>query len=302
ATVMEEKDDGFKEFKSRKKKKGADSRSFGGLRLNKPNSKVIWQQKKSGDTKGGTQPSVSIYNNDNGVSNPGFTTANPFDVLNGNGADMGESETQQKDVINESDTTDDEAGFTPFSTSMGCGNQLEDEDSDFYDGYEDQVVDLHGALKEYRDFMLSMSDWLEDTNEKVDDQELETHYMYMAKIQEVHITDLGPSFDTKPLENVHSDNDYNVFANERQHYEQPISINNTYVVKKIDSNVIPDSSDMCDNDNQADQNVDECDDERVVLANIIAIKKANTSLSHELQECKSALEECKFSLENSNRN
>nr|GEX14194.1 hypothetical protein [Tanacetum cinerariifolium] len=70
ATVMEEKDDGFKEVKSRKKKKGADSRSFGGLRLNKPNSKVIWQQKKSGDTKGGTQPSVSIYNNDNGVSNP----------------------------------------------------------------------------------------------------------------------------------------------------------------------------------------------------------------------------------------
>nr|GEV14519.1 hypothetical protein [Tanacetum cinerariifolium] len=67
-----------------------------------------------------------------------LTTANPFDVLNGNGADMGESETQQ-------------------NTSVGGGNQLEDEDSDFYDGYEDQVVDLHGALKEYRDFILSMS-------------------------------------------------------------------------------------------------------------------------------------------------
>nr|GEU33080.1 retrovirus-related Pol polyprotein from transposon TNT 1-94 [Tanacetum cinerariifolium] len=42
--------------------------------------------------------------------------------------------------------------------SVGGGNQLEDEDSDFYDGYEDQVADLHGGLKEYRDFMLSMSD------------------------------------------------------------------------------------------------------------------------------------------------
>nr|GEU68477.1 hypothetical protein [Tanacetum cinerariifolium] len=127
-------------------------------------------------------------------------TANPFDVLNGNGDDMGEFETQPKvsdhvnlvlnkikdaskpsssnsgyvdgnkdmyvrsppvlkkiDVINEFDTTDDEAGFTSFSTSVGGGNQLEDEDSDFYDGYEDQVVDLHGAFKEYRDFMLSMS-------------------------------------------------------------------------------------------------------------------------------------------------
>nr|GFD55215.1 hypothetical protein [Tanacetum cinerariifolium] len=53
ATVMEDNDDGFTEVKSRKKKKGADTRSFGGLRLNKPNSKVIWQQKKCRDTKGG---------------------------------------------------------------------------------------------------------------------------------------------------------------------------------------------------------------------------------------------------------
>nr|GFB55749.1 hypothetical protein [Tanacetum cinerariifolium] len=178
ATVMEENDDGFKEVKSRKKKKGAYSRSFGGLRLNKPNSKVIWQQKKSGDTKGGAQPSVSIYNNDNGVSNPGLTTANPFDVLNGNGDDMGESETQPKvsdhvdSVLNKikdaskpsssnsgygDGNKDINAGFTSFSTSVGGGNQLKDEDSDFYDGYEDQVVDLNGALKEYSDFMLSMS-------------------------------------------------------------------------------------------------------------------------------------------------
>nr|GEX62071.1 hypothetical protein [Tanacetum cinerariifolium] len=49
------------------------------------------------------------------------------------------------------------AGFTSFGTSVGGGNHREDEDSDFYDGYEDQVVDLHGTLKEYRDFMLSMS-------------------------------------------------------------------------------------------------------------------------------------------------
>nr|GEX74049.1 hypothetical protein [Tanacetum cinerariifolium] len=50
-----------------------------------------------------------------------------------------------------------EAGFTSFGTSVGGGNHLEDKDSDFYDGYEDQVFDLHCAIKEYRDFMLSMS-------------------------------------------------------------------------------------------------------------------------------------------------
>ncbi|GJT48731.1 hypothetical protein Tco_0974888 [Tanacetum coccineum] len=73
---------------------------------------------------------------------------------------------------------------------------------------------------------------------------------------------------------------------------------------------------MCDNDNQADQNTKECDDERAVLDNLIPnlkldtdenkkiqkqLKKANTSLSHELQECKSALVECKSSLGESNK-
>ncbi|GJT64696.1 hypothetical protein Tco_1016176 [Tanacetum coccineum] len=54
-----------------------------------------------------------------------------------------------------------------------------------------------------------------DTNEELDEQELEAHYMYMAKIQEVHTTDSGPSFDAEPLEKVHSNDDYNVFTNER---------------------------------------------------------------------------------------
>ncbi|GKC45592.1 hypothetical protein Tco_1063314 [Tanacetum coccineum] len=104
----------------------------------------------------------------------------------------------------------------------------------------------------------------------------------------------------EPLEKVHSDDDYNVFTNVGQHFEQPISINNTCLVEKVDSNVIPDSSDMCDNDNQADKNAEECDDERVVLANLKLdtdknkkiqkqFKKTNTSLAHELQEYKSTL-------------
>nr|GEW02633.1 hypothetical protein [Tanacetum cinerariifolium] len=81
--------------------------------------------------------------------------------------------------------------------------------------------------------------------------------------------------DTEPLEKVQYDSGYKVFANERQHYEQPESINNTCVVEKVDSNVIPDSSDMCDNDIQTDQNAKECDDERVALANLITNLKLN---------------------------
>ncbi|GKD26449.1 hypothetical protein Tco_1232663 [Tanacetum coccineum] len=106
------------------------------------------------------------------------------------------------------------------------------------------------------------TDWLEDTDEEIDEQELEAHYM-----------------------------------------------------EKVDSNVILDSSDMCDNDGQTDQNVVECNDERVVLANLIAnikldvdenktiqkkLKKANASLAHELKECKSILAETSKTLGESN--
>ncbi|GJY39236.1 hypothetical protein Tco_0425600 [Tanacetum coccineum] len=81
-------------------------------------------------------------------------------------------------------------------------------------------------------------DWLHDTNDEPDDHELEAHYMYMAKIQE--------------------------------HSEQPESINDTYVVETIDSNVTPDSSYMCDNEGQADQNAKNTKDERVFLASLIS--------------------------------
>ncbi|GJW87804.1 hypothetical protein Tco_0163144 [Tanacetum coccineum] len=57
----------------------------------------------------------------------------------------------------------------------------------------------------------------------------------------------------------------------RQHSEQPVSINNTCLVEKVDSNGNLDSSYMCDNENQADQNAEECDDERGVLANLLQI-------------------------------
>ncbi|GKD46756.1 hypothetical protein Tco_1271401 [Tanacetum coccineum] len=64
----------------------------------------------------------------------------------------------------------------------------------------------------------------------------------MAKIQEVLPAESGS--DVEPLEKVQYDAKYNVFANERQHFEQPGSINVTHVVEKNDSNVIPDSSNI----------------------------------------------------------
>nr|GEU78836.1 hypothetical protein [Tanacetum cinerariifolium] len=94
------------------------------------------------------------------------------------------------------------------------------------------------------------SEWLQGTYDELDEQELKAHYMYMKKIQEVlHATNdnSGPTFDTEPLEKVHLDDDYAVFATKRQHPEQPKSINDTYVMEKVDSNVTPNSSYMSNN-------------------------------------------------------
>ncbi|GKA82826.1 hypothetical protein Tco_0789574 [Tanacetum coccineum] len=186
--------------------------------------------------------------------------------------------------------------ITPLSESAS----EEDEDSDLKQAQRDKEINKNvdnspknmndnqtGQFRNQRTLTIvgareTVGNQLDDIDEEIDEQELEAHYSFMAKIQEVLTAESG--YDVEPLE-------------------------------KVDSNVIPNSSDMCNNDNQADQNAKECNDERVVLANLIAnlkldndekkiqkqFKKVNTSLSHELQECKSALEECKSSLDGSNR-
>ncbi|GJT58977.1 hypothetical protein Tco_1002510 [Tanacetum coccineum] len=129
-------------------------------------------------------------------------------------------------------------------------------------------------------------------------------------------TDIKPSYDTEPMVEVPYTAKYNVFAVESQHSEQPENMNDTSLMKKVDSNITPDSSDMCNNEFKDDQNADDHEDERVVLADLIAnlkcdidenkmiqkqLRNANTSLAYELEKCKSALEECKSSLGESSR-
>nr|GFC18508.1 hypothetical protein [Tanacetum cinerariifolium] len=124
---------------------------------------------------------------------------------------------------------------------------------------------------------------LQDTDEEIDEHELEAHYSYMAKIQECS--------------------------------EQSESVSNICLVETDDSNVIPNSPDMCDDDIQNDHNDVESDDERFVLANLIAnlkldvdenkkiqkqLKKANTTLAQELKECKTILAETSKTLGESN--
>ncbi|GJS32555.1 hypothetical protein Tco_0530937 [Tanacetum coccineum] len=74
----------------------------------------------------------------------------------------------------------------------------------------------------------------ENIDDEPEDHELEAHYMYMAKIQ-----------------------------------EQPESINDIYLVEQDDNNITPESSDMSNNKEEADQDDQMLQKERELLASLI---------------------------------
>ncbi|GJW93268.1 hypothetical protein Tco_0172940 [Tanacetum coccineum] len=136
-------------------------------------------------------------------------------------------------------------------------------------GYDNQrAVNVAGAREN-----VEQADWRDDTDDEPDDQELEAHYMYMAQIQEVtqDTTDnSGPIFDTEPLQKVQNDDDnYNVFANDREHPEQHEYVNDTYLEEQGDTNITIDSLDMSTNRETVDQNDDDLARERDLLASLI---------------------------------
>ncbi|GKA67972.1 hypothetical protein Tco_0767889 [Tanacetum coccineum] len=119
-------------------------------------------------------------------------------------------------------------------------------------GYENQrAVNVVGARENIVGVQLNaqQADWKDDTDDESDDQKLEAHYMYMAQIQEVTpdpIDNSGPIFDVEPLHKVQNNNDnYNVFAIENEHPEQPESVNDIYLEEQGDTNITIDSLDIC---------------------------------------------------------
>nr|GFC53240.1 hypothetical protein [Tanacetum cinerariifolium] len=117
------------------------------------------------------------------------------------------------------------------------------------------------------------ADWKDDTDDESDDQELEAHYMYMAKVQEVSpdVVDPGPIFDTEPEQKVHNDDHYDVFSIECQHSEHSESVHKTYLIEQVVQNVLIESVDMRYDSEQIDQNDEDADlaKERELLASLI---------------------------------
>nr|GEV35308.1 hypothetical protein [Tanacetum cinerariifolium] len=103
-------------------------------------------------------------------------------------------------------------------------------------------------------------DWLADTYEEVDEQELEAHYSYMAKIQEVPTTDSGT--DLEPVEQ----NEQNDVESD----DERVALANLIANLKLD-----------------------VDENKKIQKQL---KKANTTLAQELKECKTILVETSKSL------
>nr|GEU94073.1 hypothetical protein [Tanacetum cinerariifolium] len=83
------------------------------------------------------------------------------------------------------------------------------------------------------------ANWRDDTDDELEDQELEAHYMYMAQLQEISpdAADFGPIFDAEPLQKVSNDDHYNVFTIESEHPEQSESIHDIYPIEEDEHNV-----------------------------------------------------------------
>nr|GEV51782.1 hypothetical protein [Tanacetum cinerariifolium] len=108
---------------------------------------------------------------------------------------------------------------------------------------------------------VEQADWRGDTDDEPKDLELEAHYLYMAQIQEVTLDvaeNSRPIFDVELLQKVRNDIDnYNVFANDNKHPEQPESINDTNLDEQGDTNITTDFLDMSNNGGQAHQDENE---------------------------------------------
>ncbi|GKA65005.1 hypothetical protein Tco_0764712 [Tanacetum coccineum] len=104
-------------------------------------------------------------------------------------------------------------------------------------------------------------------------QELEAHYLYMAQIQEVTpdaANNSRPIFDTEPLQKVqNNDDNYYVFANDKEHHEQRESVNDTYLEEQGDTNITIDSLNKSTNGETVNQDDDDLARECDLLASLI---------------------------------
>ncbi|GJR72617.1 hypothetical protein Tco_0084982 [Tanacetum coccineum] len=85
-------------------------------------------------------------------------------------------------------------------TIIGARETVGNQEKDY--AYHNEKMMLCKQEEKGMPISAEQDEWLHDTDEEPDKQELEAHYMYMEKIQEVLTADSGPTYDAEPLEHV----------------------------------------------------------------------------------------------------
>nr|GEU66709.1 hypothetical protein [Tanacetum cinerariifolium] len=147
---------------------------------------------------------------------------------------------QESSMVAEDDETSQQAA------TRNRGKAIVNSPQPIYDQESSMVAEddeTIGNVAEARE-TVEQADWRDDTDDDLEDQELEAHYMYMAQLQKVtpDAANSGLIFDAEPLQKVSNDDHYNVFAIESKHPEQSESIHDT--IEQDKHNVIIDSLDM----------------------------------------------------------
>ncbi|GKB96280.1 hypothetical protein Tco_0982417 [Tanacetum coccineum] len=131
-------------------------------------------------------------------------------------------------------------------------------------------------------FQAEQSDWLADTDEEIDEQELEAHYSYMAKIQEVLIMRLG--MICKPIR---KQNDSFVFVHE---FKKEMHADLKYV-ESLKNEIDELKSDKADFSNMYDMLLQECVSNDVMcsylhsLSDLDAHSELQCLYLHKVKEC-----------------
>ncbi|GKA12497.1 hypothetical protein Tco_0692043, partial [Tanacetum coccineum] len=69
--------------------------------------------------------------------------------------------------------------------------------------------------------------------------------------------DIKPVNDKEPMAEVQLTAQHNVLANEQQYFMQSEPIYDTHLLKKVDRNITPDSTNMCHKGGEIDQNAEQ---------------------------------------------
>nr|GEU34320.1 hypothetical protein [Tanacetum cinerariifolium] len=90
--------------------------------------------------------------------------------------------------------------------------------------------------------------------------ESERHVSSSRSGKDTHVedADINSVNDKQPMAEVKLTAEHNILANEQQHYKQPESIYDTYLLEKVDRNTTPVSTNMSHRGGEIDQNAIKC--------------------------------------------